>query len=100
VIDVVRNNRPLTGLDEKDATVIRFGRQMFGDKKVDSGTFAKAVELWGKRGTMDMVAAMSTYAVSGYFAIAVDERLSRRQARTSGHKPSVSSGCKHDVAHA
>ena len=74
VIDVVRNNRPLTGLDEKDAVVIRFGRQLFGDKNVDSGTFAKAVELWGKRGTMDMVAVMSTYAVSGYFAIAVNER--------------------------
>ena len=73
VIDVVRNNRPLTGLDEKDATVIRFGRQLFGDKNVDSATFAKAVELWGKRGTMDMVSVMATYAVSGYFAIAVDE---------------------------
>ena len=74
VIEVVRNNRPLTGLDEKDAAVIRFGRQLFGDRKVDSATFAKAVELWGKRGTMDMVAVMNTYAVSGYFAIAVDER--------------------------
>jgi 4-carboxymuconolactone decarboxylase len=74
LIDVVRYNRPLTGLNEKDATVIRFGRQMLHDKKVDSATFAKAVELWGKRGAMDMVAVMSTYAVSGYFAIAVDER--------------------------
>jgi 4-carboxymuconolactone decarboxylase len=74
VIDVVRYNRPLAGLNEKDATVIRFGRQMFHDKKVDSATFAKSVELWGKRGTMDMVAVMNTYAVSGYFAIAVDER--------------------------
>jgi len=74
VIDVVRLNRPLGGLNEKDATVIRFGRQMFHDRKVDSAIFAKAVELWGKRGTMDMVAVMNTYAVSGYFAIAVDER--------------------------
>jgi 4-carboxymuconolactone decarboxylase len=73
LIDVVRFNRPLAGLNEKDATVIRFGRQMFHDRKVDSATFAKAVELWGKRGAMDMVAVMSTYAVSGYFAIAVDE---------------------------
>jgi 4-carboxymuconolactone decarboxylase len=73
LIDVVRYNRPLAGLPEKDATVIRFGRQMFHDKKVDSATFAKAVELWGKRGTVDMVAVMSAYAVSGYFAIAVDE---------------------------
>jgi alkylhydroperoxidase/carboxymuconolactone decarboxylase family protein YurZ len=74
LIDVVRYNRPLTGLNEKDATVIRFGRQIFHDKKVDSSTFAKAVEFWGKRGAMDMVAVMTTYAVSGYFAIAVDER--------------------------
>ena len=74
VIDVVRQRRPLDGLNEKDAAVVRFGREMFHDKKVDSATFAKAVELWGKRGTMDMVAVMSTYAVSGYFAIAVDER--------------------------
>ena len=74
LIDVVRHGRSLAGLNEKDATVIRFGRQMLRDKKVDSGTFAKAVELWGKRGTMDMVAVMLTYAVSGYFAIAVDER--------------------------
>jgi len=74
VIEVVRSKRALTGLDEKDATVIRFGRQLYGDKNVDSATFAKAVEFWGKRGTMDMVAVMNTYAVSGYFAIAVDEQ--------------------------
>jgi 4-carboxymuconolactone decarboxylase len=73
VIDVVRLNRPLTGLNEKDAAVLRFGRQLLNDKKVDSATFAKVVELWGKRGAMDMVAAMNTYAVSGFFAIAVDE---------------------------
>lgn len=39
VIDVVRNNRPLDGLNEKDATVIRFGRQLLRDRKVDSATF-------------------------------------------------------------
>lgn len=74
LIDVVRDHRPLAGVNEKDATVIRFGRQMLHDKRVDSATFGKAVEFWGQRGTMDIVAVMSTYAVSGYFAIAVDER--------------------------
>ena len=80
VIDVVRNNGQLTGLNEKDTTVIRFGRQLFNDKKVDSATFAKVVELWGKRGAMDMVAVMNTYAVSGFFAIAVDERAAEGKA--------------------
>ena len=72
-LDVIRKRAPLTGLDEKDAVVIRFGRQIFTDKKVDSATFAKVVELYGKRGAMDMVAVMNTYAVSGFFGIAVDE---------------------------
>jgi len=73
VIDVVRRNGALTGIAEQDATIIRFGRQMFTEKKVDSATFAKAVELFGQRGTMDLVAVMNTYAVSGFYAIAVDE---------------------------
>jgi len=74
VLDVVRTGGALTGLAEQDATVIRFGRQMFTDKKVDSATFAKAVELFGQRGVMDIVAVMNTYAASGFYAIAVDEQ--------------------------
>src|SRR5262249_19226559 len=73
VIDVVRKNSSLAGINEQDATVIRFGRQLFSDRKVDSATFAKAVEFLGQRGVMDMVAVMNTYAVSGFYAIAVDE---------------------------
>ena len=74
VIDVVRGKAALTGVPEPDAAVIRFGRQMFTDKKVDSATFAKIVELYGQRGAMDIVAVMNTYAVSGFYAIAVDEQ--------------------------
>jgi len=73
VLDIVRKRGPLTGLDEKDAVVIRFGRQIFTDKKVDPATFAKAVELFGKRGATDLVAVMITYADSGFYGIAVDE---------------------------
>jgi 4-carboxymuconolactone decarboxylase len=74
VLDVVRRRAALTGLDEKDAIVIRFGRQMFTDKKVDSATFAKLVEIYGKKGAMDVVAVMNTYAVSGFYGIAVNEQ--------------------------
>src|SRR5215470_6217724 len=35
VLDVIRKRSPLTGVTEADAVVIRFGRQMFTDKKVD-----------------------------------------------------------------
>jgi len=73
VLDVVRKRSALTGLDEKDAAVIRFGRQMLTEKKVDSATYAKAVQLFGKTGAMDLVAVMITYADSGFYGIAVDE---------------------------
>jgi len=75
VIDVVRHNGSLSGVNDKDAAVIRFGRQMLHDRRVDSPTFAKVVELFGRKGAMDLVAVMNTYAVSGFYAIAVDEHM-------------------------
>jgi len=74
LLDVVRTHGALTGVDEKDAIVIRFGRQMFTDKKVDSATYAKVVELYGRKGAMDLVAIMVTYADSGFYGIAVNEQ--------------------------
>lgn len=73
VIDVVHEGGRLNGLADRDAAVIRFGRELLDDRRVSSGTFAKAVDLFGEHGAMDLVAVMSTYAVSGFYAIAVDE---------------------------
>jgi 4-carboxymuconolactone decarboxylase len=75
VIDVVRAKGALTGVPEADAAVIRFGRELLDDRKMSSATFAKAKELFGDKGAMDLVAVMSTYAVSGFYAIAVDEHM-------------------------
>lgn len=74
-IDVVKRGAAVTGLDEKDAAVIRFGRQLLHDNKMDSATFASAVKFFGQKGAMDLVAVMSTYAVSGFYATAVDEHM-------------------------
>ena len=75
LLDVVRKRAALTGVDEKDAVVISFGRQMLTDKKVDSATFAKLSEIYGRKGAMDVVAVMITYADSGFYGIAVNEQL-------------------------
>jgi 4-carboxymuconolactone decarboxylase len=74
-VDAVRSNGALTGLTDADAAVIRFGRELLNDRKMSSATFAKAKELFGAKGAMDLVAVMSTYAVSGFYAIAVDEHM-------------------------
>jgi 4-carboxymuconolactone decarboxylase len=41
VIDAVRHGRALDRIDDKDALVIRFGRQMLHDRQMDAATFAK-----------------------------------------------------------
>jgi 4-carboxymuconolactone decarboxylase len=81
VVDIVRTNGALTGVGEADAAVIRFGRELLRDRKMSAATFAKAKQLYGDHGAMDLVAVMSTYAVSGFYAIAVDEHMPAGQPR-------------------
>ena len=77
--------------------MIRFGRELLNDRKMSSATFAKAKQLYGDKGAMDLVAVMSTYAVSGFYAIAVDEHVAagqptlrrRRTARRLLPRPSA-----------
>jgi 4-carboxymuconolactone decarboxylase len=73
VIDVVRHGGSLAGVSDPEAAVIRFGRELFTNRRMSSETFANAVEHFGQHGAMDLVAVMSTYAVSGFYAIAVNE---------------------------
>ncbi len=75
LLDIINTNQSLSGVSDRDATVIHLGRQLYRDKAVDSVTFAKAVDYFGKKGVMDIVAVMNTYAVSGFFAATVDERV-------------------------
>src|SRR5215467_12655406 len=42
VIDAVKYNKDAAGLGEKETAVIRLGRQVLREHKLDSGTFAKA----------------------------------------------------------
>jgi len=75
VIDVVKYNRELTGVPDKDATVIRLGRALFRDHKVSSELWAKAVEQFGRQGAVEVTAIMADYAMVGFMLTAVDQQL-------------------------
>lgn len=70
---VVRDDESVDDLAPNDAAIVRFGRELLRERRVRPETFAAAVEHFGEHGAMDLVAVMSTYAVSGFYAIAVDE---------------------------
>ena len=75
VIDVVKFNRDVSGLSEKDATVIRLGRALFRQHKVDSALWAKTVELFGRQGAVEITAIMGDYAMAAVMLTAVDQQL-------------------------
>jgi 4-carboxymuconolactone decarboxylase len=75
VIDVVKFDRELNGLAERDATVIRLGRALLRDHKVSSELWAKTVELFGRQGAVEIVAIMGDYVMAGLLLTAVDQQL-------------------------
>jgi len=80
IIDVVKFGKEPTGLDAKDALVIRFGREWFREHRVGPDTFAKTVEAFGQRGTVELIGVMGDYAMVGMMLQAVDQQLPGRPA--------------------
>jgi 4-carboxymuconolactone decarboxylase len=75
VIDVVKFNREVTGLPEKDATVIRLGRALLREHKVRPEVWAKTVELFGRQGAVEITAIMGDYVMAGIMLTAADQQL-------------------------
>lgn len=74
VIDVVKYDRPVTGLAEKDATLITFGRTLLRDNKVSSEVWADMVRLFGRQHTVDLLGIMGDYLRVGIMLNAVNQQ--------------------------
>ncbi len=75
LIDIVRRNRPLDGVDEKDAALIAFGRELFGDHNVSAETYARAESAFGVRDLVDIVGLMGAHAADAAVLAAFDQQL-------------------------
>jgi len=75
VIDVVKYNRDVAGLSDKDATVISFGRALFREHQVSSELWAKMVGHFGRQRTVQMMMIMGDYFRVGFMLNAVDQHL-------------------------
>jgi 4-carboxymuconolactone decarboxylase len=75
VIDVIKHRKPTAGLDETDAAVIEFGRQLFRDHRVTPETFARVKALFGPHKLVELVMLMGNYAGTAALLAAVDMQL-------------------------
>jgi 4-carboxymuconolactone decarboxylase len=75
VIDVVKYNRDVAGLSDKDATLITFGRALFREHRVSSELWAKMVSHFGRQRTVQIMMIMGDYFRVGFMLNAVDQHL-------------------------
>ncbi len=79
IIEVVKRRRPLSRLGKRlgkeEAVIIAFGRELFRKRKLSSATFARAVDLFGQRGVLELAALMGNYAMTAVILDTVDQQL-------------------------
>jgi 4-carboxymuconolactone decarboxylase len=62
VINIVRHRSRVSGADDKEAIVIRMGREIFGRHQLSSATYARGLKLFGKSNLVDLVDLMAGYS--------------------------------------
>jgi hypothetical protein len=75
VIDVVKYDRDVASLSEKDATLITFGRRLYREHQVSSELWEKMVNLFGRQRTVQLMMIMGEYFRAGFMMNAVDQHL-------------------------
>jgi hypothetical protein len=75
VIDVVKYNRDVTGLSDKDATLITFGRTLYREHHVSSELWEKMVNHFGRQRTVQIMMIMGDYFRVGFMLNAIDQHL-------------------------
>jgi hypothetical protein len=75
VIDVVKYNRDVKGLTDKDAALITFGRTLYREHKVSSELWQKMVGHFGRQHTVQLMMIMGDYFRVGFMMNAVDQHL-------------------------
>jgi 4-carboxymuconolactone decarboxylase len=94
VLDAIRDDGPVAALDERDAVAIAFTRELFREETVRPETFAKAVELFGMRGTVEMAALIGDYLWVTTMYNALGMRLRADQAATLPHRAGAPVGAE------
>jgi 4-carboxymuconolactone decarboxylase len=74
-IDVIRYRKPLTGVPEKDASVIQLGREIFEKHKVTSATFARVLKQLGRKNLIDLCSFMGSFTNTAILLHTMDAHL-------------------------
>jgi 4-carboxymuconolactone decarboxylase len=94
VLDAIRDDASLAGLDERDAAAIELTREIFREETVRPATLARAVELFGARGTVEIAALAGDYLMMTTVYNALGMRLRADQPATLPHRAGAPVGAE------
>ena len=75
VIDTIKYDREPVGLSPEETVIIKLGRQLMREHKVDSELYAEAVGLFGRKGLVELVTVMGDYVMVGMVLTTIDQHL-------------------------
>lgn len=79
-VDTVKFDREVMDLPASESLIIRLGRQLMRDYRLDSATFAEAVDMFGRQGVVELVTTMGDYVMVGMVLTAIDQHLPEGRA--------------------
>jgi hypothetical protein len=75
VIDTIKFDREPVGLSPEETVIIKVGRQIMREHKLDSALYAEAVKIFGRKGLVEMVTVMGDYVMVGMVMTAIDQQV-------------------------
>lgn len=75
IVEIVRHGGSTDGLADYDSALIDFGRELFGNHRVTSDTYARLAAFHDRRTLVDLVNLMGMYAMTAASLIAFDAQL-------------------------
>ena len=75
VIDTIKYDRAPVGLSPEETLIIRLGRALLRDHKVDSALYAEVETTFGRRGVVELVTVMGDYVMVGMVMTTIDQHL-------------------------
>ena len=94
VLDAIRDDGDLLGLDENDRVAIAFIQELFRDDAVSPQTFDAAVNLFGVRGTIEIAALAGDYLMMTTVYNALGMRLRPDQQPALPHRAGAPVGAE------
>ena len=74
-ISAIQNRIPTTLLSKRDALIVDTGRQLFAERRINDGLYARALAHFGAKGLVELISFMAMYAGTAYLLAAFDMQL-------------------------